>query len=74
MNLVTAVLSGEVDKDIFMEVPDEVQCTGWNRTVCKLSELPYDLKQAPRRCYLKIDECLKGIGFGASPGDPCSYV
>ena len=48
MDVVTAFLNGEVDEDIYMEIPEGVPQNG-NSLVCKLSKALYGLKQAPRQ-------------------------
>ncbi len=71
MDVMTAFLHGDLDKDIYMEVRAEPR----PNLVCKLFKALYGLKQAPRLWHAKIDVFLIGeLKFISSPNDPCLYV
>lgn len=77
MDVITAFLNGELDEDIYVEIPDGL---GINETipeqklVLKLKKALYGLKQSPRLWNKTIDEFMISIGFGKSTADPCIYV
>lgn len=75
MDVVTAFLNGDLDEDIYMEVPDGFKDPKRPDLVCKLRKALYGLKQAPRQWYAKIHEFLvNDLGFASSPNDPCMYT
>lgn len=66
MNVGIAFLNGEVDEDIYMEVPKGAGSIIRQTTVCTLVKALYGVKQAPRRWIYKIDRSFKSVGFGCS--------
>ncbi len=90
MDVKTAFLDGDIDEDIFIEVPEGFEITkediahldlgddvdiGSLDLVCKLEKSMYGTKQAPRCWNKKINSVLAGdLGFTRSDGDPCLYV
>ncbi len=48
MDVVTAFLHGDLDKNIYMEVPDGFKDSSRHNLVCKLLKALYGLKRAPR--------------------------
>ncbi len=75
MDVVTAFLHGDLDKNIYMEVPGGFKDPSRPNLVCKLLKALYGLKQAPRLWHAKIDAFLIGeLEFISSPNDPCLYV
>ncbi len=57
MDVVTAFLHGDIDKDIYMEVPAGLKDPSRSDLVCKLRKALYGLKQALRLWHAKI-ECI----------------
>ena len=49
MDVVTAFLNGDLDEDIYMEVPAGFKDPRRPELVCKLLKALYGLKQAPRQ-------------------------
>ena len=90
MDAKTAFLNGEIDEEIFIEVPDGVEIddddlaelglTNYDEVkkldlVCKLQKSMYGTKQAPRCWNNKIHSVLfTELGFQTSDADPCIYV
>lgn len=75
MDVVTAFLHGELDTDIYMEIPAGFRTPSRQSLVCKLLKALYGLKQAPRLWHAKIDTFLiTDLSFTSSPNDPCLYV
>ena len=75
MDVVTAFLHGDIDKDIYMSVPAGFRDPDRPELVCKLQKALYGLKQAPRLWHAKIDAfLLDRLKFRSSPNDPCLYV
>ena len=90
MDVKTAFLDGDIDEDIYIEVPEGIEITkediahlGLSEDVdiksldlvCKLEKSMYGTKQAPRCWNKKINSILAGeLGFTRSDSDPCLYV
>ena len=90
MDVKTAFLDGDIDEDIYIEIPEGVEITKDDIAhlnlgddvdihsldlVCKLEKSMYGTKQAPRCWNKKINSVLGGeLGFTRSDGDPCLYV
>ena len=80
MDVVTAFLNGDLDEEIFMEVP----AAGFHdpnrpNLVWRLLKALYGLKQAPRQWYAKIHRSPKStftnaLNFISSAYEPCLYV
>lgn len=49
MDVITAFLNGELEEDIYMEVPVGVESDNRQTTIWKLVKALYGLKQAPKR-------------------------
>lgn len=75
MDVVTAFLNGDLDEDIYMQVPEGLKTPANTGKVCKLNKALYGLKQAPRQWYAKIHVYLvEQLNFKSSPNDPCLYI
>ncbi len=75
MDVKTAFLNGDLDQDVFMELPEGCVNPDKPDFVCKLQKALYGLKQAPRQWYAKINSFLtESLHFQCSLYDPCLYV
>ena len=75
MDVVTAFLNGDLDVEIFMEVPAGMRDPNRPNLVCKLLKALYGLKQAPRQWYAKIHKFLVDeLGFKSCSYEPCLYI
>lgn len=75
MDVVTAFLNGEVQEDIYIEIPEGIEYHVKFDCVVKFNKALYGLKQAPLCWNKKIDPFLiERMGFEKCPGDPCLYV
>lgn len=64
MNVVTAFLNGDVEKKVYMEIPEGAIAEGQDGLVCRHQKALYDLTQAPKRWNDKINPflvCKKGF-------------
>lgn len=75
MDVVTAFLNGDLDEDIYMQIPEGLRTKENDGKVCKLNKALYGLKQAPRQWYAKIhDYLVNDLDFTSSTNDPCLYI
>jgi hypothetical protein len=74
MDMKTAFLNGELEKEIYMEEPQGFVHQGGEHLVCKLHKSLYGLKQSPRAWNQKLDAFFKSIEFMKSEADPNVYV
>jgi transposase InsO family protein len=71
LDVSTAFLYGDVDKEIFMRQPQDKE-DGTNR-VCRLRKSLYGLKQAPRIWQEELRDKLESMGFVPTSIDPSLY-
>ena len=75
MDVVTAFLNGDLQEDIYMQIPEGLRSPENEGMVCKLLKSLYGLKQAPRQWYEKIHNYfVQELKFRNSPNDPCLYI
>ena len=72
MDVVTAFLHPELDKEVYMEQPEGY--TKSNIIVCRLKKALYGLKQAPRIWNIHVETFLKSLGFIPSTADSTLYI
>ncbi|XP_022151008.1 uncharacterized protein LOC111019029 [Momordica charantia] len=59
MDVKTAFLHGDLDKEIYMEQPEGFEEKDKENLMCKLNKSLYGLKQAPRTWYKKFENILR---------------
>lgn len=74
LDVTTAFLNGELDRDVFMEIPQGLQISNCQRKVLKLKKAIYGLKQGSRSWNDKIDSFLLQLGYKKSMYEPCVYL
>ena len=74
MDVKTAFLNGNLDKDIYMEQPEEFAKKGNEHLICKLNKSIYGLKQASRQWYIKFNNTITSFGFKENIVDQCIYL
>jgi len=68
MDVNNAFLHGDLDEEIYMELPQGLRRQGESR-VCRLCKSLYELKQASRQWYAKFTTALTNVGFRHSKHD-----
>ena len=63
MDVKTALLYGDLDKEIYMEQPEGFTVKEKEDYVCKLNKSLYGLKQAPRQWYKKFESVMGKQGY-----------
>ena len=81
VDISTAFLNGEIDKEIFMKVPEGLEVDGEpapgedpKRWVLRLLKGLYGIKQGPRIWALKLHSVLTEIGFVRTDCDYSVYI
>ena len=69
-----AYLKGELDEELYMEVPEGVNIKGRESSVWRLLKPIYGLKQAGHQYQKKRDETMTSLGFEKSAANPSLYV
>lgn len=69
MNVKTAFLHGDLDKEIYMEQLEGFKIKGKEDYVCKLKKSLYGLKQAPRQWYKKFKSVIGEQGYRKASSD-----
>jgi hypothetical protein len=72
VDIETAFLHGDLDEEIYMEVPKGLEIEQNKKLMLK--KTIYGLVQSARKLYEKLINVLKVIGFYASKSDPCSWT
>ena len=73
VDIKTAFLHGDLDKDIFMMQPPGFS-DGDNNYVCHLQKSLYGLKQSPKMWYESMSKALSEIGFSKVSSDPSLWI
>ena len=72
MDVKTAFLYGDIDKDVFVTCPQEFSC--YKEGYCmKLNKSLYGLKQAPKIWYENLRDSLIEYGFTETNSSPCLF-
>lgn len=75
LNVNSAFLYGDLDKEINLEQPKDFQVNGTNgkKLVCKLCKAIYGLKQVERVWWKLIDSKIKDLEFKSYTKEVCAY-
>jgi hypothetical protein len=63
MDVKSTFLNGELEEEVYIEKPEGFQLSENADYVCKLKKALYNLKQAPRAWYSRLDKYLQQVGF-----------
>lgn len=74
MDVKTAFLHGDLDKEIYMEQPEGFKIKGKEDYVCKLKKSLYGLKQASRQWYKKFESVMGEQGYRKTSSEHCIFV
>lgn len=76
LDVKTAFLNGELENDIFMEIPDGLRNAEAFKTskVCKLVRSLYGLRVSPKRWNVKFSGVANSIGLVNDVIDPCLFT
>ena len=68
------ILNGVLKEEVYVEKPPRYEIEGWERGVCKLKNVLYQLKQATWAWYSSIDAYVIDNGFDKCDGEPTLYI
>jgi hypothetical protein len=82
LDFTSAYLNGEIEEEVFMEIPSEFydilnekeSRKFRGNKVCLIRKALYGLKQSGRQWYKKLDEKLKQQKLKPLNSDPCVYI
>ena len=69
MDVKSAFLNGELEEEVYIEQPEGFPLTTKEDMICKLKKALYELKQAPRAWYVRLDKYLEKLGFAKGMTD-----
>ncbi|KAK2354846.1 putative mitochondrial protein [Trifolium repens] len=69
-----AFLHGELEEEIYMDVPPGYREDMTANAVCRLKKALYGLKQSPRAWFGRFTKVMVGLGFKQSQGDHTLFV
>jgi hypothetical protein len=73
MDVKTTFLNGVIKEEVYIEQPQGFEVEDRKSHVCKLKKALYELKQAHRAWYRRIDNFLTSLGFTKSKADSNLY-
>ena len=76
MDVKTAFLNGILEDEIYMEIPDGLECDPEDRKtkVCKLQKSLYGLRISPKRWNLRFSEEALKQGLEKDMNEPCLFT
>ena len=69
MDVKTAFLHGELEEEVYIQIPEGYHPAGGDNQVLRLKKALYGLCQAPRAWYQKVDTYLLQQGFKRGTAD-----
>ena len=67
-------MNGVLKEEVYVAQPPRYEITGKEDKVYRLWKSLYELKQAPRAWYSRIDAYLMDNGFDKCDGEPILYI
>jgi Reverse transcriptase (RNA-dependent DNA polymerase)/Integrase core domain/gag-polypeptide of LTR copia-type/GAG-pre-integrase domain len=74
MDVKNAFLQGELEEEVYMDLPQGLTMFDKKDVVCRLKKAIYGLKQSPRAWYGKLSTFLIKIGFKRSESDASMFT
>jgi hypothetical protein len=73
MDVKIAFLNGVIEEEVYIEQPQGFEVEDRKTHVCNLKKALYELKQAPRAWYGRMDSFLTSMGFTNNKADSNLY-
>ena len=77
LDVKTAFLNGELEEEIFMEIPDGMFLNSNTKPVnkmCRLRRVLFGLRISPKRCNDKFTQVILEAGLTRSSLEPCLFI
>jgi len=74
VNIVAVYLQGDLDEEIYMEVPKGVKCFGLGSHYWKLKKALYGLKQVGRQWKKQLHDVFTKFNLTCTFADDCLYI
>jgi Reverse transcriptase (RNA-dependent DNA polymerase) len=74
MDVKNAFLQGDLEEEVYMEIPPDLHVKQGNKMVCHLKKAIYGLKQSPRAWYSRLSAALFKIGYKTSAADSSLFT
>jgi Reverse transcriptase (RNA-dependent DNA polymerase) len=74
MDVRNAFLQGDLEEEVYMDLPPGLSVLKENGLVCKLKKAIYGLKQSPRAWYGKLSSTLVKIGYKKCEADSSVFI
>lgn len=67
-------LHGDVEEDVYMNIPPGYMCPSGTGVVCKLERALYGLKQSPRAWFRRFSTTMRRYGYNQSNADHTLFL
>ena len=74
LDVKNAFLHGELEEEVYMEIPPGFSCDKTQGKVCKLKRALYGLKQSPRAWFGRFQRAMVSVGYKQSNADHTLFV
>lgn len=74
LDVKNAFLHGDLDEEVYMEIPPGYKACTKARIVCKLEKALYGLKQSPRAWFGRFSSAMKKYGYRQSDSDHTLFL
>ncbi|RVW34622.1 Retrovirus-related Pol polyprotein from transposon RE1 [Vitis vinifera] len=74
LDVKNAFLNGDLEEEVYMEIPLGLKLSSSNDLVCKLQKSLYGLKQSPRAWFERFTKVIKGEEFSQGQFDHTLFI
>ncbi|RVW82418.1 Retrovirus-related Pol polyprotein from transposon TNT 1-94 [Vitis vinifera] len=74
LDVKNAFLNGDLEEEVYMDIPAGLETTSNFNKVCRLRKSLYGLKQSPRAWFERFTKVVKGYGFVQCQSDITLFV
>ena len=74
LDVKNAFLNGDLEEEVYMDIPAGLETTSNFNKVCRLRKSLYGLKQSPRAWFERFTKVVKGYGFVQCQSDHTLFV
>ena len=74
LDVKNAFLHGDLEEEVYMELPPGLKLPTSNGKVCKLKKALYGLKQSPRAWFERFSRAMQKFGYNQSQADHTLFI